>query len=97
MRPAVRGASLFGNSMVPAFPAVDRRLRALAALGAAAAPPPKRMSPAMLAMIVPLSLLVAVLLAVALGLLVWLSVALSMMFLGLPFGALHLLLRWIGH
>ena len=38
----------------------------------------------------------SVLLAV-LALLVWLSVALSMMFLGLPFGALHLLLRWIGH
>jgi Zn-dependent protease with chaperone function len=97
VRPSVRGASLFGNSLVPAFPAIDRRLRALAALGAAAAPPPSRMPPAMLAMIVPLSLLVAVLLAVALALLVWLSVALSMMFLGLPFGALHLLLRWIGH
>jgi hypothetical protein len=37
-----------------------------------------------------------VLLTVALGLLVWLSVALSMMFLGLPFGAIHLLLRWMG-
>jgi Zn-dependent protease with chaperone function len=97
VRPAVHGVSLLGNSMVPAFPAVDRRLHSLAALGAAAAPPPKRMPPAMLAIVVPLSLLVAVLLAVALGLLVWLSVALSMMFLGLPFGALHLLLRWIGH
>jgi hypothetical protein len=52
---------------------------------------------AKLAIIVPLCALVGVLLAAVLALLVWLSVALSMMFLGLPFGALHLLLRWIGH
>lgn len=97
VRPAVRGAGLFGNSMVPAFPALDRRLRALTALGAASSPAPARMPPAMLAIVVPLSLVVGALLAAALGLLVWLSVALSMMFLGLPFGALHVLLRWIGH
>ena len=61
------------------------------------APEPKRKPPAILAVVLPLSLIVASLLAVMLGLLVWLSVALSMMFLGLPSGALHLLLRWIGH
>jgi Zn-dependent protease with chaperone function len=97
VRPAVRGVGLFGRSMVPAFPAIDRRLRALGTLGADGAPAPKRIPLATLAIIVPLSLVVAGLLVVALGLLVWLSVALSMMFLGLPFGALHLLLRWIGH
>jgi hypothetical protein len=88
---------LLGGSVVPAFPATDRRLRALAALGADAAPAPRRLPLAKLAIIAPLCVLVAVLMVVVLGLLVWLSVALSMMFLGLPFGALHLLLRWIGH
>jgi Zn-dependent protease with chaperone function len=97
VRPAARSAGLFGNSIVAAFPAVDRRLRALAALGAAAIPSIIRMPPLMLAIVVPLSLIVGALLAGALGLLVWLSVALSMMFLGLPFGALHVLLRSIGH
>ena len=97
VRPVVAGQGLFGNSMVSAFPATNRRLRALAALGADAAPAIKRMPPAMVAVIAPLSLVVAALVVVVLGLLVWLSAALSMMFLGLPFGALHLLLRWLGH
>jgi hypothetical protein len=97
VRPAVRSAGLFGSAVVPAFPPTDRRLRALTALGAHATPVPRRIPPATLALIVPLSLVVAGLLALALGLLVWLSVGLSMLFLGLPFGALHLLLRWIGH
>jgi Zn-dependent protease with chaperone function len=96
-RPNLRAGGLLGGSIVPAFPPLDRRLRALASMGARAAPEPRRMSPALLAAVLPLSLIVASLLAVALGLLVWLSVALSMMFLGLPFGAVHLLLRWIGH
>jgi hypothetical protein len=88
---------LLGGSMVPAFPATDRRLRALAALGADAPPAAQRLPLAKLLIIAPLCFLVAVLLVAVLGLLVWLSVALSMMFLGLPFGALHVLLRWIGH
>jgi len=99
VRPAARSGGLPGSSVVPAFPATDRRLRALAALGAdaAAATDVRRLPFAKLIIIAPLCALVAVLLAMVLGLLVWLSVALSMMFLGLPFGALHLLLRWIGH
>jgi Zn-dependent protease with chaperone function len=97
VRPEVRHGGLFSSSVVPAFPATDRRLRALTAMGAVAAPAAKRMPPATLAIVVVLSVVVAALLAVVLGLLVWLSVALSMMFLGLPFGALHVLLRWIGH
>jgi hypothetical protein len=97
VRPATRSAGLLGSSIVPAFPATDRRLRALAALGADAAPAARHVPLAKLIVIVPLCILVAVLLVVVLGLLVWLSAALSMMFLGLPFGALHVLLRWIGH
>jgi len=96
-RPAARSGGFLDRSVVPAFPSIDRRLRALAKLGADAAPAVTRLPLAKLAIIAPLCLLVAVLLVVVLGLLVWLSVALSMMFLGLPFGALHLLLRWIGH
>ena len=97
VRPAAGSAGLLGSSMVPAFPSTDRRLRALATLGADAVPVAQRLPLAKLLVIVPLCLLVATLMAAVLGLLVWLSVALSMMFLGLPFGALHLLLRWIGH
>jgi Zn-dependent protease with chaperone function len=97
VRPAARSAGLLGRSVVTAFPATDRRLRALAALGADAAPVVQRLPLAKLFIIVPLCFLVAVLLVAVLGLLVWLSVALSMMFLGLPFGALHVLLRSIGH
>jgi Zn-dependent protease with chaperone function len=97
VRPAARSGGLLGSSIVPAFPATDRRLRALAGLGADAAPEVKSLPLAKLVIIAPLCLLVGVLLVAVLGLLVWLSVALSMMFLGLPFGALHLLLRWIGH
>lgn len=96
VRPAVRAGSLFGESIVPAFPANDRRLRALAVLGADAAPVMKRIPWATLAVIVPLLLVVAALIVVVLALLIWLSAALSMMFLGLPFGALHVLLRFIG-
>jgi len=97
VRPATRSGGLLGSSIVPAFPATDRRLHSLAVLGADAAPAVKSLPLAKLAIIVPLCLLVGILLAAVLGLLVWLSVGLSMMFLGLPFGALHLLLRWIGH
>lgn len=97
VRPAAPSGGLLGGSIVPAFPATDRRLRALAALGADAAPTVQRLPLAKLLIILPLCFLVAVLLVAVLGLLVWLSVALSMMFLGLPFGALHVLLRWIGH
>jgi Zn-dependent protease with chaperone function len=97
VRPATRGAGLFSNSVVPAFPATDRRLRALSILGADAAPASRRLPPVKLAIVVTLSLVVAGLIVILLGLLVWLSAALSMLFLGLPFGALHVLLRWIGH
>ena len=85
--------------MVPAFPSLERRLRALAALGAsnAPAPAPSSLPLGKLAIIAPLVLIVAGLMSLVLVLLVWLSAALSAMFLGLPFGVLHLLLRALGH
>ena len=99
VRPTVRHAGLFGGSMVPAFPSLERRLRALAALGAsnAPAPAPSSLPLGKLAIIAPLMLIVAGLMSLVLVLLVWLSAALSAMFLGLPFGVLHLLLRALGH
>ena len=47
--------------------------------------------------VAPLAALVAVLAGVAMYLLVFVSMALSMLFLGLPFSLVHLFLRWIGH
>jgi Zn-dependent protease with chaperone function len=97
VRPAVRSGGLFGGSVVPAFPALPRRLRALARLGASDAPAPVSVPIGKIVIIAPLVMIVVVLVAMVLGLLVWLSIALSVMFLGLPFGALHLLLRTLGH
>jgi hypothetical protein len=97
VRPVVRGGGLFGGSVVPAFPALDRRLRALGVLGAGNIPAPKGMRPGQLAIVVPLMILATGLMGTVLVLLVWLSAALSAFFLGLPFGVIHLLLRAIGH
>ena len=97
VRPSVRSGGLFGGSVVPAFPALERRLRALVALGASSAPAPISLPIGKIALIAPLAVIVAGLMTLALGLLVWLSIGLSALFLGLPFGIIHLLLRWIGH
>jgi hypothetical protein len=50
-----------------------------------------------LALVIPLLIVAGALQCVVLALLIYVSAALSAMFLGLPFGALHLLLRAIGH
>jgi hypothetical protein len=39
----------------------------------------------------------AVLVAMLFPLLIWLSLALTMLFTGMPFGIIHVLLRWLGH
>jgi len=39
----------------------------------------------------------AVLVAMLFPLLIWLSLALTMLFTGMPFAIVHLLLRWLGH
>jgi len=97
VRPALRSGGLFGGSVVPAFPALDRRLRALVTLGASSAPAPISLPIGKIAIVAPLMVIVAGLMALALVLLVWLSIGLSALFLGLPFGIIHMLLRWIGH
>ena len=89
---------VFGGSAVPMFPSIDRRLRALGTLGAhisrAAAP---KIPVKLWFIIGPLVAVVAVLVAIMLPLLVWLSIALTALFGGIPFGIVHMLLRWLGH
>ena len=41
--------------------------------------------------------LLAVLVAIMLPLLIWLSLALTALFGGIPFAIVHVLLRWMGH
>ena len=90
-------SSLLGGGAVPMFPALDRRLRALQKLGARIEAIHTTQMPLRTQLIVaPLLAIVAVLIAIVLPLIVWLSLALTMLFTGLPVGILHLLLRWIG-
>jgi Zn-dependent protease with chaperone function len=86
-----------GASVVPMFPSLDRRLRALAKLGAHVSRPPRRMPLPLVLILAALCAVVGLLIALVLYLLVILSTALTMLFTGLPFGVLHLLLRWLGH
>lgn len=93
-RAGTRG--LMSNSAVPMFPSLDRRLLALGKLGAHLAAPPRRMPLAAVLIITPLFAIIGLLASIALGLLAWLSLPLTALFLGIPFAIVHLLLRWIG-
>jgi Zn-dependent protease with chaperone function len=89
---------VFGGSAVPMFPSIDRRLRALGTLGAHITRAAGPKIPVKLWFIIgPLVAVVAVLVAIMLPLLVWLSIALTALFGGIPFGIVHMLLRWLGH
>ena len=87
---------VFGSS-VPMFPSIDRRLHALGGMGAHVTRAPRKMPLRIVLIIAPLLAIVAVLVAIMLPLLIWLSLALTMLFGGIPFGILHSLLRWLGH
>jgi hypothetical protein len=77
---------------------MDRRLRALGTLGAHITRAVGPKSPLKLWFIIgPLVAILAVLVAIMLPLLVWLSLALTALFGGIPFGIVHMLLRWFGH
>lgn len=98
VRGPTRSSGLMGTSIVPPFPSIDRRLRALAKMGATIRNTPRQKIPLpALAIGIPLGALILVLVGVCLYLLVFVSMALSMLFLGLPFSIVHLLLRWLGH
>jgi uncharacterized membrane protein len=93
-----RQRGVFGSSAVPMFPSIDRRLRALATLGAHITQAARPKMPVRLWLIIgPLLALLAVLVAMLFPLLIWLSLALTMLFSGIPFGIVHVLLRWLGH
>jgi hypothetical protein len=91
-------AGVFGRNALPMFPSIDRRLRALGAMGAhitrAARP---QISLRTWLIIAPLLAVLAVLVAILFPLLIWVSLALTMLFSGIPFGIVHVLLRWLGH
>jgi len=95
---AGRQKGVFGSSAVPMFPSIERRLRALGTMGAhinrAAGP---KMPLRLWLIVGPLLAVLVVLVAMLFPLLIWLSLALTMLFSGIPFAIVHLLLRWLGH
>ena len=92
--PAVRGLTA---GFVPMLPSADQRLRALRKLGATLTRATRRIPLRTLVIVSVLFSIVGALTAVLLPLLVYVSAALSMLFLGLPVAVLHVLLRWLGH
>jgi len=89
---------MLGGSVVPMFPSVERRLRALRKMGASVMPPPRRpLDWRVFAFGVPLLTLLVVLVVILIGLLSYVSIPLSALFTGVPFALLHLLLRALGH
>ncbi len=93
-----RERGVFSGSAVPMFPSIDRRLRALGSMGAHINRAAGRKMPLWAWFILgPLLALLATLVALLFPLLIWLSLALTMLFSGIPFAILHALLRWLGH
>jgi Zn-dependent protease with chaperone function len=93
-----RQRGVFGGSAVPMFPSIDRRLRALGTMGAhitRAASPKIPFKVWLIA--TPLVAILVVCVGILLPLLVWLSLALTGLFGGIPFGIVHMLLRTLGH
>jgi Zn-dependent protease with chaperone function len=93
-----RGAGSKFGMMVPMFPSLERRLTALQKLGSTVTfkREPRRLPLGATILIGVLSSIAGILGLVVLPLLAWVSVALSMLFLGMPVGVLHVLLRWLG-
>jgi Zn-dependent protease with chaperone function len=89
-------SGFLGGSVVPLCPSVTRRLRALRKMGAHVNPASQRIPAVALLIIVPLCVLLGGLMALAAGLMAYVSIPLSALFLGVPFAIIHALLRWIG-
>jgi hypothetical protein len=93
-----RQSGVFGGSAVPMFPSIERRLRALGTMGAHITRAPSQKIPLKIWLIAtPLVAILVVCVAVLLPLLVWLSLALTGLFGGIPFGIVHMILRALGH
>lgn len=89
---------LLSGSVVPMFPSLERRLRALRKLGAnVQLQARKPLDWRLIAFGVPLGTLLVILVAIVLVLLSYVSIPLSMLFTGIPFAILHVLLRALGH
>lgn len=87
----------FGRSMVPIFPSIEKRVAALARMGAHVAPAVRRRMPwPVVAFFAVLFSVIAALMSVAVYLLVVVSAALSGLFTIVPAAFLHALLRWLG-
>ena len=91
------GEGPFGASMVPIFPSPEKRLAALARLGAHVLLQPRRRMPwALVLLLGALFSIVGALMCIVVYLLVILSAAMSGMFTMVPAALLHSLLRWLG-
>ncbi len=92
--PSSLGAGgVLGASWVAMFPGLERRLKALGTLGASVTLSRRRMPRSLLLLIVPLSVVVAGLLAATIPLLVFVSIAIAGLFTWLPVALLDQLLR----
>jgi hypothetical protein len=93
-----RQRGVFGGSAVPMFPSIERRVRALGSLGAHITRAASPKIPVKIWLIAtPLLAILVVCVGMLLPLLVWLSLALTGLFGGIPFGIAHMLLRALGH
>lgn len=93
-----RQSGVFAGSAVPMFPSIERRLRALGTMGAhitLAASPKIPLKIWLIA--TPLVAILVACVGILLPLLVWLSLALTGLFGGIPFGIVHMILRALGH
>lgn len=84
------------ESLVSPVPSIERRLRALARMGAHLRSAPRRMPLAARLIIGALFAVMGALMAVAALLMVYVSAALSGLFTIIPILLLHMLLRWLG-
>jgi Zn-dependent protease with chaperone function len=93
-----RQSGVFGGSAVPMFPSIERRLRALGTMGAHITRAPSQKIPLKIWLIAtPLAVILVVCVGILLPGLVWLSLALTGLFGGIPFGIVHMILRGLGH
>lgn len=93
-----RQSGVFGGSAVPMFPSIERRLRALGTMGAHVTLAASPKIPLKIWLIAtPLVVILVACVGIMLPLLVWLSLALTGLFGGIPFGIVHMILRALGH
>lgn len=91
-----RNKGIFTSSWVAMFPSLLKRLKALVIMGASVeVRQPPAMAPAVKLFITGAVLIVAPLLALVAVLLTGVSVAMAMIFTGMPVGIVHVLLRWL--